>query len=359
MENHFPLTNESVEPCCQVQKESLSVDRPHRASEREIEILIARHAREVASLRHDLLHAQKKATLGEMLSIASHEFNNSLTTIINYAKIGIRHKDVPTRDKALEKILSSGERAACISRSILTLSRKQSSRMEPVHLESLAEEVLVLLEREMMKYRVQVEREFVTVPRVMANPGQIHQVFLNLLTNARQAMPSGGRLIFKLAYDPSSDLVDCIIRDTGTGMTQEVLRRIFEPHFSTKTGPDDTGKGGAGLGLSACREIIEGHRGRIRVESKPGLGTAFMIRLPIAKAPVFTNVREPAEKVAVVPPALGTMRVQTRESLSTHRENRRTTVSTSSRSLALRPGGVAVNAAQLHSALPSPSQPVD
>lgn len=89
-------------------KESLSVDRPHRASEREIEILIARHAREVASLRHDLLHAQKKATLGEMLSIASHEFNNSLTTIINYAKIGIRHKDVPTRDKALEKILSSG-----------------------------------------------------------------------------------------------------------------------------------------------------------------------------------------------------------------------------------------------------------
>ena len=138
----------------------------------------------------------------------------------------------------------------------------------------------MLLEREMMKYRVQVEREFCPVPRVTANPGQLQQVLLNLLVNARQAMPEGGRLILRLSHDEPTGFVDLMVRDTGCGMSQEVLRRIFEPHFSTKSGPDETGKGGSGLGLSACREIVEAHRGRIRVESAPGKGTAITVRLP-------------------------------------------------------------------------------
>ena len=139
----------------------------------------------------------------------------------------------------------------------------------------------MLLERELMKYRVQVEREFSPVPRVMANPGQVQQVLLNLLVNARQAMPQGGRLILRLAHDPAAGLVDLTVRDTGCGMTPEVMRRIFEPHFTTKAGPDETGKGGSGMGLASCREIVEAHRGRIRVESAPGKGTALTIRLPV------------------------------------------------------------------------------
>jgi signal transduction histidine kinase len=142
----------------------------------------------------------------------------------------------------------------------------------------------VLLEREMMKYRVQVEREFAPVPRVSANPSQIQQVLLNLLVNARQAMPGGGRLIVRLAHDESGGLVDLMVRDTGCGMTPDVMRRIFDPHFTTKAGPDETGKGGTGLGLTACREIVEAHRGRIRVESAPGKGTAITIRLPVLQA---------------------------------------------------------------------------
>jgi signal transduction histidine kinase len=74
-----------------------------------------------------------------------------------------------------------------------------------------------------------------------------------------------------------------MVRDTGCGMPPEVLRKIFEPHFSTKAGPDETGKGGSGLGLSSCREIVEAHRGRIRVESAPGKGTAITVRLPALK----------------------------------------------------------------------------
>jgi len=122
----------------------------------------------------------------------------------------------------------------------------------------------------MMKYRVQVEREFAEVPRIQGNPGQIQQVLLNLMVNARQAMDGGGRLVIRLAAAPNGQGVDLTVRDTGCGMTPEVMRRMFEPNFSTKAGPDETGKGGSGLGLAACLEIIEGHRGRVRVESTPG-----------------------------------------------------------------------------------------
>jgi signal transduction histidine kinase len=250
----------------------------------QLEVARLRHSAEVASLRRQLLEAQKAATLGELLGTTTHEFNNALTTVLNYAKLGLRHRDQPTRDKALERILSAGTRAAKITASVLGMARGGSARMEPVNLELLVEDVLVLLEREMTKYRVQVEREFAPVPKVSANPGQLQQVLLNLLVNGRQAMPQGGRLIIRLAHDALLGAVDLMVRDTGCGMTPDVMRRMFEPHFSTKAGPDETGKGGSGLGLTACREIVEAHKGRIRVESAPGKGTAITIRLPALKA---------------------------------------------------------------------------
>ncbi|NCA10633.1 sensor histidine kinase [bacterium] len=256
----------------------------------QLEVARLKHTAEVAALRRQLLEARKAATLGELLGTTTHEFNNALTTILNYARLGLRHHDQPTRDKALERILSAGTRAAKITASILGMARGGSARLEPVNLELLVEDVLVLLEREMTKYRVQVEREFAPVPKVSANPGQLQQVLLNLLVNARQAMPQGGRLILRLAHDALLGSVDLMVRDTGCGMTPEVMRRIFEPHFSTKAGPDETGKGGSGLGLTACREIVEAHRGRIRVESAPGKGTAITIRLP-ALRPVAPAVQ--------------------------------------------------------------------
>ena len=238
-------------------------------------------AAEVAALRRQLLDMQKSAGLGELLGTTTHEFNNALTTILNYAKMGLRHKDEPTRDKALNRILSASTKAAKITASVLGMARSRSTRLEPVGIQAVIEDALVLLEREMMKYRVQVEREFAEVPRIQGNPGQIQQVLLNLMVNARQAMDGGGRLILRLAAAPNGQGVDLTVRDTGCGMTPEVMRRMFEPNFSTKAGPDETGKGGSGLGLAACLEIIEGHRGRVRVESTPGKGTAITIRFPL------------------------------------------------------------------------------
>jgi signal transduction histidine kinase len=140
----------------------------------------------------------------------------------------------------------------------------------------------LLLEREMNKYRIKVERDLPSVPSVLAIGNQIQQVLLNLLINARQAMPHGGHLLVRLAHVSEAEMVDLTVRDTGRGIPVEQLPRIFEPFFSTKEGPDESGKGGTGLGLSACRQIIEAHRGRVRVESTVGRGTAFTIRLPVA-----------------------------------------------------------------------------
>jgi signal transduction histidine kinase len=260
---------------------------PDSAAElqRRLDAARARHEAEVAALKAQVLEARKVASLGELLGTTTHEFNNALTTILNYARMGLRHRDQPTRDKALERILSAGTRAAKITASVLSMARgRPNSRFEPTDLVLLVEDVLVLLERELMKYRVQVEREIAPVPKVSANPGQLQQVLLNLLVNARQAMPNGGRLIIRLAHDPATGFVDLTVRDTGCGMTPDVMRRIFEPHFTTKSGPDETGKGGTGLGLSACREIVDTHRGRIRVESAVGKGTAITIRLPMLQA---------------------------------------------------------------------------
>jgi signal transduction histidine kinase len=261
-----------------------AVDAEAARLRRDLEATRARHAAELATLRGQLLDARKQGSLGELLGTTTHEFNNALTTILNSARLGLRHRDQATRDKALERILSAGTRAAKITASVLSMSRNRSARFEPIDMTVLVEDVLVLLEREMMKYRVQVEREFAPVPRVSANPGQLQQVLLNLMVNARQAMPTGGRLILRLAHDEASGFVDVMVRDTGSGMATDVMRRIFEPHFTTKTGPDETGKGGSGMGLASCREIVEAHRGRIRVESAPGRGTAMTIRLPVLDA---------------------------------------------------------------------------
>ena len=238
---------------------------------------------EIELLKAQLAEARRMAALGELMSTTTHEFNNVLMTVLNYAKMGLRHHDEPTRTKCLEKILAASNRAAKITAAILGMARNRTNDFEPTDLAALIDDTLLLLEREMNKYRVQVEREFAPVPLAMANGNQIQQVLLNLMTNARQAMPGGGRLIVRLAHDPDTRTVDLTLRDFGSGIAADKLPRIFEPYYTTKAGPDDSGKGGTGLGLSACREIIEAHRGKIRVESSEGKGTAFTLKIPLAE----------------------------------------------------------------------------
>jgi signal transduction histidine kinase len=258
---------------------------------------------QVAILKGQLAQAQKLTALGDLISTTTHEFNNVLMTIINYAKMGMRHKDTATRDKALDKILAAANRAAKITNGILGFARNRSQSLEPTDLIRVVEDSLVLLEREMTKYRVRVETNLDrTAPPALANGNQIQQVLMNLLINARQAMPNGGLILIKLGFDAAAQMVELIVRDTGSGMTPEVLHKIFDPYYSTKSGPDASGKGGTGLGLSMCRDIIEAHHGRIRVESTPGKGTAFSIKLPAAV--IHHGDTEGTERKTITPPTV-------------------------------------------------------
>jgi signal transduction histidine kinase len=237
---------------------------------------------QVEMLKQQLAQAQKLTALGELVSTTTHEFNNVLTTIINYAKMGMRHKDAETRDKAFDKILLSSNRAAKITNTVLGLARNRSAGQEVTNLTELVENTLLLLEREMNKYRIVIEKSFQPIPEAYVNGNQIQQVLLNLLINARQAMPHGGRIMMKLLYDASCDMIDLVVRDNGCGIPPEKLPKIFEPFYTTKAGPDASGKGGTGLGLAMCRDMIEAHQGRIRVDSTVGKGTAFTLKLPTA-----------------------------------------------------------------------------
>jgi len=237
---------------------------------------------QVELLKQQLAQAQRLTALGELVSTTTHEFNNVLMTILNYAKMGTRHKDAATRDKCFDKILASANRAATITNTVLGMARNRKAGLEPTDLCKLVDDTLLLLEREMNKYRVVVEKSYQAVPPALVNGNQIQQVLLNLLINARQAMPNGGRLWIKLLHDAQNDTVDLVVRDSGCGIPADKLPRIFESFYTTKSGPDASGKGGTGLGLSMCREIIESHHGRIRVDSTVGKGTAFTLKLPSA-----------------------------------------------------------------------------
>lgn len=255
--------------------------------------------RKLEMLEADLRQAQRRAALGDLVSTTTHEFNNVLTTIINYAKLGLRHKDEASRDKALTKILAAAARAEKITNGVLGLARNRGHERIPTDLAKMVESSLVLLEREMQKYRVLVELQVENAPPALACGNEIQQILLNLLTNARQAMPRGGRIVIRIAPDPVAGTVDLSVRDSGSGIPADVLPRIFDRYFSTKQGPDASGKGGAGVGLAMCREIMEAHQGKIRVESTVGVGTAFTLKLPIAKVEAAPISAVPLPKLGI------------------------------------------------------------
>jgi signal transduction histidine kinase len=235
---------------------------------------------ETETLRQQLLQAQRLSSVGALASSVAHEFNNILTTIINYAKLGLKGAADPGQKQAFEKILKGGQRAAVIVSGMLGFARNSTNRREDVDLVKLIEEVLLLTEKDLSKHRIQIDRRYHSRPVVPVVAGQIEQILINLVINARQAMSSGGRLRVDVRENPIAGMAEIRIADTGVGIPADQLRMIFEPFYTTKD-PDEHGHGGTGLGLSVCRQIIEQHQGRIRVESVVGKGSTFTVKLPL------------------------------------------------------------------------------
>lgn len=262
-------------------------------SERELQAQVQELQQQVRQLQAQLVQAQKMSAVGSLASSITHEFNNILTTVINYAKMGLRHKDAATRDKAFDKILAAGQRASKITTGMLSYARHQSDRKEPMDLINLVEDVLILVEKDLQRYRVRLETRFEGRPWANVNSGQVQQVLLNLIINARQAMANGGTLTISVRPDGAAAIAEIVVRDTGSGIPAEKLKRIFEPFFTTKEA-DAQGQGGTGLGLSLAKDVMESHGGRIRVESAVGVGTCFTLKFPLVVAPTATP---PLQKV--------------------------------------------------------------
>ena len=247
----------------------------------------------VESLRRQVIALQRISSLGVLAGGVFHELNNALTPILSYAKLGLRNPDPAYRERALTQIVDAAQRAATITRGMLGLSRPGNlAHREPTDLARLVEEVAMLVKKDMARYRVRLDMKSAGNLFARVNPAQIQQVLLNLLINARQAMPGGGVVRLRLGLDATGRRAEISVADSGVGIAPADLRRIFEPFFSTKTEPDAAGQGGTGLGLAVCRDIVEAHHGRLRAESRLGQGSTFTIILPACPPPTTPGERK-------------------------------------------------------------------
>jgi two-component system, cell cycle sensor histidine kinase and response regulator CckA len=237
-----------------------------------------------------LHQSQKLEALGHLAGGVAHEFNNLLTAIGGFAKMAVRRPEVSgfVRD-CLEEIMAASDRAADLTRQMLTFGRKQqfiTRRIDPAETVRGLDRML----RTLVPETVELVFEIEDGAAVEADPSQLSQAVLNLVLNARDAMPEGGRIIvgtkrMKAPATPAAaekglagrDAVVIYVRDTGTGISRDVIPHIFEPFFTTK----EQGKG-TGLGLSVVYSIIERSGGIIDLSTDLGRGTAFSIYLPLA-----------------------------------------------------------------------------
>ena len=243
--------------------------------------------RQLDFLRDQLTESQRLATIGTITAVIAHEFNNLLTPIVSYSQYALTSAESATPDmdlirKALGKSFQSADKAGKICASMLGLARGESSYCD-VAVQKLVDEVLLVMARDPQKdglaLRVQIEPGLT----VHGDTVQLEQVLLNLLINARHAMQGhrGGSLTIKAATVDGTDELRVQVIDTGPGIPEKLLPKIFQPFFTTKGTAKRGEAKGTGLGLAICKEIIEHHKGRIEVESAVGRGTTFSIYLPI------------------------------------------------------------------------------
>ncbi|MBC8290572.1 MAG: HAMP domain-containing histidine kinase [Planctomycetes bacterium] len=252
-------------------------------SQEELQQRVTKLETQVEELKAQLLQSQKLASVGQLSSSITHEFNNILTTVINYAKMGLRHKNDATREKSFDRILSAGQRAAKLTSGVLSYARAKGDRRDELDLAQVVADVLILVEKDLQMNRVRLQTDILGNPVCDLNVSHIQQVLMNMIVNARQAMADGGMLFLTVRVSEDGAMGEIVIRDTGAGIAADDMRKIFEPFFSTKTS-DENGQGGTGLGLAFCREVIESHKGRLRVESTVGQGTTFTLKLPLSVA---------------------------------------------------------------------------
>lgn len=234
-------------------------------------------AKSKEAMQRQLAQAEKAAAVGRLAAGVAHELNNPLANILLFAKLVLEDcSPGDPRLENLERVVENARRGKSIISDLLDFTRERAFNRKSSDLRELAEESLGTLRPALAEARIEVSLEAEEgLPALDCDPGQIRQVFVNLVQNAMQAIGSDGSIDIGLSRAPEAEGVLVSVRDTGPGVAEENLSTVFEPFFSTK---DD----GSGLGLSICYGIVERHGGRIWVENNPGgPGCTFFVSLPL------------------------------------------------------------------------------
>jgi two-component system, cell cycle sensor histidine kinase and response regulator CckA len=276
----------------------LDVRRVTTSHESETFEIIVEDVTELRGMERQLRQAQKFEAIGQLAGGVAHDFNNVLGAILGWAEIGFEHcRDLPKVAEQFRHIQEQAERAAALTRELLTFARHQVLQPRAVDLNTVASGLFSLLDKVIGKH---IEVKYLTSPLdpVKADPTQIEQVLMNLCINARDAMAEGGRLVIETEmveldepycrfypYVTPGRYAVLSVADTGIGMDVETRERIFEPFFTTK----EAGKG-TGMGLAAVYGIVKQHGGFIHVYSEPAHGSLFRVYLPVMEGAVVEGV---------------------------------------------------------------------
>jgi len=240
---------------------------------------LSTYAQRLKENQEQLIQAEKMTSLGQMAASIAHEINNPLAGVLVYTQLLAKKVASNALDKEvaldyLAKMDSEISRTSRIIRNLLDFARQSELVLKPVDTNQVIEQALSLVSHQAKLQNIDVIKELgPSLPKVVADFDQLQQVFTNLTLNAIQAMPDGGRLTLRTSLVGDGQ-VRIDVQDTGCGISEENLRKLFTPFFTTK------GKGkGVGLGLAVTHGIIQRHQGRIEVQSEVGEGTTFTIYL--------------------------------------------------------------------------------
>jgi len=238
-------------------------------------IIVFKDVTELKALRGRLEQSDRMAAVGTLASGIAHEFNNLLGAVLGYSQLAKSSGKLEDYKKCTQVVFECCRRAKEIVHNLLSFARRKKSVTEEMVLEDLIDQVLVLVERDLEKHGIKVTRDYRYKEPIVTDVGQLQQVFLNFIINARQAMEGIEReRVLQISTFEEDGFVHIAVKDTGVGIPKEHLARIFEPFFTTK------GASGSGLGLSLCYSFMKNLNGEVKVTSKQGKGSSFELIIP-------------------------------------------------------------------------------
>ncbi len=228
------------------------------------------------ALQSNLIQQNKLASLGELAGSIAHELNNPLSIITGFAQVLMKDKSLGEDARSAAKnIFEASNRSKSIITNMLEFARADSSKIQVFNVNDVIESTLLIVEKDFHKANIEIKKDLTAEKKsISANAMQLQQVLLNIILNAKDAMPAGGKMNIKTFTEDSKFVIT--IADTGVGIPGENFEKLFDPFYTTK----DVGKG-TGLGLSICYGIVNAYKGEISVKSKVGKGTTFSIKFPL------------------------------------------------------------------------------